>query len=403
MEKEKTPQKIVLKQRVLILLFASALFLILVIAFNAQPAYAADHPNPSNNVAPQQIIPDPQENPSNRIQGWVWVYGSNCQPVSGINVYLYAINKTNGWPMEAGPVQTWSNGYFYFENGDPRFMDCIAPNQVCYISVNGWQYNGQTTLGSFCDNPAWGQWLGKVTTDNRGYGCFCPIWLSPAAVVNVPAAAIFSNTKYATVSYEMENGHYVSHSLTFSVPATGTSVGYEQDTAVTYGMIFSVSPNCGAKISMRHYAASYWDDTASPRGVKKTGISGSNLNWWWDFLSQSEYLSTSNTDVVSNHKESRVDCGLTLEGYYYEQGSTKWSVTQGVPFALSYLAYGTNLKLDVTVTTSDSNKVKFKIDRSNDANPNTLTFWLYTAGALCDPSNHQGGMEFHVWDVSGAG
>ena len=69
MEKEKTSKKIVLKQRVFVLLLASAFFLILVVAFNAQPAYATDHPKPSSLVTPQQIIPDPGDDPSNRIEG----------------------------------------------------------------------------------------------------------------------------------------------------------------------------------------------------------------------------------------------------------------------------------------------------------------------------------------------
>jgi hypothetical protein len=56
-----------------------------------------------------------------------------------------------------------------------------------------------------------------------------------------------------------------------------------------------------------------------------------------------------------------------------------------------------------TVTTSDSNKVEFKIDRSHDPNPDTLTFWIYTSGALFDSDSHTGGMEFHIWDASGAG
>jgi hypothetical protein len=55
------------------------------------------------------------------------------------------------------------------------------------------------------------------------------------------------------------------------------------------------------------------------------------------------------------------------------------------------------------VTTGGSNRVSFKIDRSNDTNPNTLTFWIYTPGAFFDANNHRGGVEFHVWDVSGAG
>ena len=113
-----------------------------------------------------------------------------------------------------------------------------------------------------------GQWAGYVVTDSTGWAQVYP-HLQPAAVVNVPAAAIFSNTKYATVSYEMQSTYTVSHSLTFSVSITGISWGYQPSTTATYGMIFTVKPNCGATVSGRHYAASFWDDTASPPGIKK--------------------------------------------------------------------------------------------------------------------------------------
>lgn len=370
------------------------------LSFSAQPAHAA---SPPNTGTPQTIIPEPGDDPSYTIQGWVYRYNTICQAAVGVNVYLDAFDKTTGWEKAAGPIQTNAGGYFSFYDGDPRFEDCIEANQVCYISINGWHWYDQTTLGYYCDNPAWCQWRGSVKTDNRGYGCFSAIWLQTSAVVNVPAAAIFSNTKYATVYYKMSGTYSVSHGLTFSVPNAGVSVGYEQSTTATYGLSFSTDPNSGATISRRHYAASYWDNTASQPGVKVTGIGGSDLQWGWDVLSQNEYLSTSNPKVTSNHYETQVDCNKTEEGYYYEQGSTTWSVTQGVSFADSYLAFGVNIDLNVAVTTSGSNEVDFTIDRSHDTNPNLLTFWIYTPGASFNPNNHVGGVEFHIWDYSGAG
>jgi hypothetical protein len=70
---------------------------------------------------------------------------------------------------------------------------------------------------------------------------------------------------------------------------------------------------------------------------------------------------------------------------------------------VSYQAYGMTLDLDVTVTASGSNRVDFVIDRSHDLNPDTLTFWIYTPGWPCNLDSHTGGMEFHIWDASGAG
>ena len=322
---------------------------------------------------------------TNAVEGFIYHEGAG--PACGIWVFL----ETGYVPPLA--TTTDSVGYYKFE--DPNY---ILPNSLYHISVNGeW---GQ--LGVVCLDKGYGQWYGIVQTDDKGLA-WKSITLEHSTIVDVPAAVIFSNTKYATVSYEMTGTYTVSHSLAFSVPITGTSVGYQQSTTATVGFAFSIDPNCGAKISRRHYAASYWDDAASPPTVEKTGISGSEASWWWDFLGQSEYLNTSSPVVVSNHFEMRVDPIGTVEGWYYEQGSTTWRVSQGVPFALSYWAFGVNLNLDVTVTTIGSNKVDFKIDRSHDTNPNTLTFWIYTAGALFNPNSHTGGMEFHIWDASGAG
>jgi hypothetical protein len=275
------------------------------------------------------------------------------------------------------------------------------PNIRYEITVNGGYIN---EMGGWIPDPSWGQWAGYVVTDDT---CWAQVYprLQPAAVVNVPAAAIFSNTKYATVSYEMQSTYTVSHSLTFSVPTAGITVGYQSGETATSGVTVVADPNTGMVLSRKHYAASFWDDTASPPGVKKTGISGRKPQWDWVAGNCNEYLSTSNTLVLNNHKEEDVDANITFGIYYYEQNSCSatWSVSQGVPFAVSYGAYGVNLNLDVTVTTSSNNRVDCTINRSHDTNPNTLTFWLYTAGALCDPDAHQGGMEFHIWDMSGAG
>jgi hypothetical protein len=380
--------------RVLMLLVAFSFFLLLLAMSNTKPVYAA-----GTVPAPQRIIPggdDGGPTPApNTIYGQLESLGALGPYPAHVLVNL--IQFTSIWTIYTDDI-----GCFQFQTGayyPGQTSLVIMPNIRYEITVNG---GWLSDMGGWIPDPAWGQWAGYVVTDSTGWAQVYPR-LQPAAVVNVPAAALFSNTKYATVSYEMQSTYTVSHSLTFSVPTAGITVGYQQSTTATYGMIFTVKPNCGATVSGRHYAASFWDDTDSPPGVKKTGISGSDPCWYWDFLSQSEYLNTSNPVVVSNHKEMSVDPVGTVEGWYSEQGSTKWSVSQGVPFAVGYRAYGTNLNLDIVVTTSSSNKVNFKIDRSNDTNPNTLTFWLYTAGALCDPDAHQGGMEFHIWDMSGAG
>jgi hypothetical protein len=369
-----------MKRKVQVWLLLMAAVLVFLWFASTRTAYAS-----GGGEGTESLWPGEGGGLSNAVEGFIYNEGGGH--VSGIWVFLETGYLT---PLA---TTTDSEGYYKFE--DPN---SILPNSFYHIAVNGeWEQ-----LGVVCINKGYGQWYGIVETDDNGYA-WKSVWIEHAAIVDVPAAAIFSNTKYATVSYEMTGFYTVSHSLTFSVPITGISLGYQQSTTATYGLTFSIDPNSGAKISRRHYAASYWDDTASPPRVKKTGISGSELRWYWDLLAQSEYLTTDSPAVISNHSEMRVDPIGTVEGLYYEQGSTTWSVSQGVPYAVSYMAYGVNLNLDVTVTTSGSNKVSFKIDRSHDPNPDTLTFWIYTPGAPFDPDSHTGGMEFHIWDASGAG
>jgi hypothetical protein len=367
------------KKNVQVWLLLMAAVLVFLWSASARTAYAT-----GGGVGTESFWPGEGGGLSNAVTGFI--YNERGSPVSGIWVFLETGYVT---PLA---TTTTTTGLYKFE--DPN---SILPNSFYHISVNGeWRQ-----LGVECIDKGYGQWYGTVQTDDNGYA-WKSIWIERAAIVNVPAAALFSNTKYATVSYEITDTYTVSHSLTFSVPITGTSLGYQQSMTATCGVIVIVPPNSGATLKRKYYAASYWDDTASPPGVKKTGISGTDQHWDWYCPNTQEYLNMTDPVVLNNYKEEGVG-DVTLGLYYYEQGSTTWSVSQGVPFALSYWAFGVNLNLDVTVTTSGSNRVDVVIDRSHDTNPNTLTFWIYTAGALFNPNSHTGGMEFHIWDASGAG
>lgn len=216
-------------------------------------------------------------------------------------------------------------------------------------------------------------------------------------MVDVPAATLFSNTKYVTLSYKMTGTYSFSHIMSFSVPIAGISVGYSTSTSIEYTYIFKTMPLTQSKIVKRHYAATYWDDRKP--GVAKTGIAGYNPSWNWDLLQTVEYLNPNN---LPYHVEHRIDANRTLIGEYIETGSYTWNY--GVPFAIQYQTFSVNINLDTTVTTTAaSSTVEYVIDRSGDTNPNTLTFWAYTAGAVLDPDNKRGGMELHVWDMNGAG
>jgi hypothetical protein len=383
-----------IRSHTLILLLALCFFLILFAASETQSACASP-------PAPKSFDPGggpgcgggpPTETP-NTVEGHVTDFAG--MPAADIYVNL-------AWSTDLVTVTTNSSGHFQFYTGcglPGQPIIVIQPDTQYLITVNGGSYD---EMGDWIANPTWGQWAGQVTTDNIGWAQMI-IRLQPAAIVNIPAAALFSNTKYAVVSYEYQGTHTISHSLTFSVPVVGITIGYQSQETSTSGIQVISDPNTAVVLSRKYYAASYYDDTDSCPGVKKTGITGREPNWDWVASNTNEYLNTTSPIVVNNHKEEIVGFNMTCDYYYYEQGTTTWSVTQGMPFAISYLAWGTNIALDVTATTSSSNRVDFTINRHNDPDPNQLTFWLYTAGALIDPGNHHGGMEFHIWDVSGAG
>jgi hypothetical protein len=401
-------------RRLTLLIVFAVLLTVLWLIFSVQPVHA--------DATPQQIIPDPEENPSNRIQGWVWVYGSSCQPVSGINVYLDAINKTTGEEMAAGPVQTWSNGYFYFENSDPRFMDCIAPNQVCYISINGmrWDYgNGNVweTLGYQCDNPAWCQWRGKVTTDNRGYGCFCPIWLDRSSWVDVPISAIFSNTNYVQdISYWSESWHDDS----FTVNGAGNGFMCRSTWSNTIG--WGIQGVATQKWAKRYFAASYYDtsgcDIPNP-GIVRSGISAQLPGEQYRGVVVQEYLPTPNANPLDpTHGEPGPCLTISLAGSshvggkYSETDSQTWFAGFQGSLGIQFVTFGFSMNIDVTVskTSGHSSGLTFSILRTDPQTSPLHMFVLYTPATNnhnfeninpndLNSTNNVAGYELHIWDA----
>jgi hypothetical protein len=390
-------KKLKLKNRrelVLLLALTAFAFLLVVHMSSAGPAYAD---SPGGSVEPQMIAPpEPGDSPSHYIAGRVLNYESGFG-VGGVKVYAYVIGVNDPFVTTTDPV----GGFQFYDTN-------IQQDTEYHITVNG---DGWHT-GVALENLNWGQWDGWALTNGFAY-VFRRIYLEPVTVIDVPAMAMFSNTKYATISYEMTGNYEFSHSMTFSLENPAFTLGYSSTTSesCTYTTGCQVSPNHQMKVSHRHWVATCWypylDTYPSSSPSLTTGKAGQDdPSWDWDLLGTSEYLDPNSTLVVNHHKENRLDQGGLISKEYSETGTYKWSVSAHVPFAIQYLAFGATIDMDTTVACANSNTVKYVLDRSGDTNPNTLYFWEYTSGAsinIPDTGSGSGGMELHVWDVSGAG
>lgn len=371
--------------RVLLLLLVLAFFVVfLAIVSTTQPVYAGNR----GGLPPQMITPGDEGGPPlppNTIEGRVTNYQTG-HVIQGMNVYL---NFFSGLSCLS---TTDSNGWFKFAYPNPNCG--IYPNMRYYLSVNGEPIN----LGGICDDRNYGQWEGDVFTDNQGHA-WKTVNLEPVTLVDVTAAALFSNTKYASLYYESVDGHTVSHNVGFGVAlGIGYSIGYSTSDTVTENLIFICYPLEAVRLTNKYRAVTYYD--AIDGCVRKTGLGGRAPGWDYELWSTQEYLSISN---ISESYYDKVGCDnvppFTKE--YEETGSVTW--TQGMPFGINYHHFGVNLNVEITLTTAQTNKVAYTINRRIDNNPAHLLFAVYTAGHIYSKDTGRGGMELHIWDLSGAG
>jgi len=365
------------KDKVLLSLALAVFIVFLWSVFMTEPVYANDPPD-------AMIWPGDGGGgslPPQTIEGYVM--GGGGPAPAGLNVYLY-------YGAMTFETTTDAYGHFEFEGS------WIDPNAMFWITANGELYD----LGTWCDDASWNQWKGWIITDENGYA-YETIPLGRSVIVEVPAAALFSNTKYATLSYGIETTSSFSHTLHFNVAGSGIDTGYSTVTSAEY--TFGVDALIQAYVGKYHYAATYWDDMEP--GVAKTGISGTLPEWDWGTFSTEEYLDPNNLPEDS-YKDFPIAYGTFKQAKYTETGSYTWSASLGADFAITYEAFSIPIELDTTVTTTSgaTNWVSYLIDRRGDTNTTPeLNFRVYTSGAILDSDSEEGGMELHVWDMSGAG
>lgn len=367
------------KQRCLLLLALAVFLVSLSLAFAVKPAYA-DDPG-TETITPGEGGGGMDSGGGGgvppftyKIEGYVWNRKTGTLAGAGIQVFLYY------------GAYTWSDttdayGYFSFYAG--------VPNGSYQLTVNGDIYN----LGSSVLDARWGQWRGIINTDNVGYG-FRHIHLEPASVVNVPAAALFSNTQYATLYYGTQTSTGFSHSLNFRVPIIGISTGYKTSESVAYTALFWSSPNHAQFINRPYYAPTYFDDLVGD--VASTGIAKEVPNTDWGGLSTHEYLNETRLPTTEY-----VDFPVPPGGKdwtYQETGSQTWSASLDVPFAIVYQAFGKviNLETTVSVTSGTTTWVRYRIENPTE---NDIYFRVYTPGAQPNQNNGIGGMELHIWEI----
>lgn len=363
------------KHKVLVSLALAVFIVFLWSVFMTEPVYANDPPDAM--IWPGDGGGEPA--PPHTIEGYVM--GAGGPAPAGVNVYLYYGSLT---------VETTTDAYGHFEFEG----SWIVPNETFWITANGKLYD----LGTWCDDASWNQWKGWIITDENGYA-YETIHLGRSAIVDVPAAALFSNTKYATLYYGIETTSSFSHTLHFNVAGSGIDTGYT--TTMMESTEFEGQPLLSWYVCRSHYAATYWDDTKP--GIAKTGISAIVENTFWHANLTSEYLDPNS--LTEGYVDIPVPHGIKQRVTYTETGSYTWSASLGVDFAITYKAFSIPIELDTTVTTTSgaTNWVSYVIDRTGDTNLNTLIFRAYTSGAILDLDNDRGGIELHVWDISGAG
>src|SRR2546427_6945357 len=184
---------------------------------------------------------------SNKLEGCV-VNSDTGNPVSGLVVVII----TCGNYQSTADVTTDSNGHFSFQgNGLPI---CISPSSAFPVSVNGvtpitW-VDGCYPLPSPCPvlgvsayDPTWGQWAGDIYTDGNGYASVV-ISLTPARQVVVPASTLYSNTQFASLSFQMAQTTGASNSIGVGVSINGApsvQTTYSYSVSMTSTNQFSVS------------------------------------------------------------------------------------------------------------------------------------------------------------------
>jgi len=372
------------QQRLLVLIALVTFVVFLSFVFVAQPVYADSG---SNSFWPGE----PGGGSEHTIEGYVYNRATG-NPAAGVTVYLYF----GGWLRAV--TMTDANGHFIFQGS------YINP----YI---GWDYivtiNGEDSyLGYYLDDYHWGQWKGIVQTDDIGYG-YRYIYLEPAAVVNVPATALYSNTAYTQqIAYSTGS----SHDLNFK--SSVGSTGFLASQSWTQGFTWTIYGQHTAQFGRRYYAVGYYDDSSG--SIFSTGLSAPfDENEPFATIDVPEYLTPDLSKPNYGLPTDATPFSFVIGGsesvsfQYMETGSFTWSFGYSGNVGISFLFFSASVKIDVTgtVTSGHTNAVTLTVGPLPAGTPHHK-FVVYTRGfSFTMPSNNpydpnnKGGLELHIWDA----
>jgi hypothetical protein len=359
----------------LVLLFVAAIFLAVLLLSFCGNAYG--DPAKPNSITPGEGGGGHYNPRPHTVEGWISPY-SGLQHATGLKVFLFV---TYGWSYSATADE---EGHFEITAYD------IYPNGDYLLCINGG--GDDCYLGHTCIDPHWGQWSAVIYTDSIGYYC-SDIFLEPATTVNVTAAALFSNTEYATCSYGIESNKIISHSLSFSSTTAGISIGFDttKEISISYGVSFSTAPGTSQVICRPFYAPVYKDEYL---GTLTAGIGEHVEHTQWGSATTHEYLDKQNPPTA-DYVDFPVAPGA-LEYTYKETGSWTWSASAHVPFEIICSAFGQVISVDTTVSVTSEyiTWLSYTIDNTSG---HDLMFRVYTGGARPDLDTETCGLELHVW------
>lgn len=385
-------------QKVLLTVFSFALLLFLLATFSVHPVYAGDGSGSPPVQGSCSIIsdgdPPPNPPPSHKIVGDIHASNSPTGPVVGMSVYLYDIAL---YGDALAITSTDSQGHFTFEGS------WIQPGHGYYISVNGRLRGLDPSLGAVCDYPLWSQHLLERWTDENAYsGPWPGIFLQHATPVIAPIGAMYSNTYYTTdMSYSSGSSHDVSFH------ASVGSAGFLTASSWTYGIGLGMQHVHCAQWGRYYFAVGYWDATSGGAGIASTGLSTLvDPGEWFRTIDVSEYLTPNlalpNYGLPADSSAFSFVIGGNehADFYYSETGSFTWSYGFSGSVGINYMFFGASVNIDVTgtVTSGHTNTITLTVGPLPPAEQHHK-FVVYTRGFSFTETNHQGGLELHIWDM----
>ncbi len=260
-------------------------------------------------------------------------------------------------------------------------------------------------LGQQAYDPTWGQWAGDVSTDGSGYGSVT-IQIDPARVVNIPAAAVYSNTQFASISFSMSTTSSVENDVGVTVSIGGAlaiNAGFTSTVKDTSTNGVGVSQNNAGYLTLPYYlidyycagSTSYQPSWGCSQGIVTSGPSAAVPGNSWSGVATAEYLNPTTLPKGTSFDCNQIISSAThIVGYTFSTGT---KTTLGISPTFSFRGISVTLSFSTTVSssTSDTTTVTF----GGSIAPTTFTFRFYPVGGTC--ANPTFGSELHVWDMTG--